>query len=110
MCQASVQAMSDHGVPYRVSVTVRHGVRKQIGTSHGSNLSARDLIGELPMVALSPDLKGITFGLREFRAPAWQTLAGMVKTPLAEELGGAATAGTAPIPRQLVRPTRRPAV
>lgn len=62
LCQTVVHAVSDHGVPYRVSVAVRAGVRKQISTSQGTNLTARDLIGEMPMVALSPDLKGITFG------------------------------------------------
>ena len=60
--RASVDAVSDHEVPYRASVELQRGQRKKISTTHGSNLSARDLIGELPIVALSPDHKGITFG------------------------------------------------
>jgi len=61
-CMASVVSMSDNDVPYRASVELHHGQRKRISTTHGSNLTARDLIGELPVVALSPDHKGITFG------------------------------------------------
>lgn len=61
-CMASVESMSDHDVAYRASVQLQHGTRKKISTTHGSNLTARDLIGELPVVALSPDHKGITFG------------------------------------------------
>lgn len=61
-CTASVEAASDAGIPYRVGVEIREGVRKKISSTHGSNISAKDLIGELPIVALSPDHKSITFG------------------------------------------------
>lgn len=61
-CVASVDAMRDMGVPYRVSVAVQPGVRKRIATAHGSNLTPRDIIGEIPVVALSPDHKSITLG------------------------------------------------
>lgn len=61
-CIASVDAMRDMDVPYRVSVAVQPGVRKRIATAHGSNLTPRDIIGEIPVVALSPDHKSITLG------------------------------------------------
>ncbi len=61
-CIASVDAVRDMDVPYRVSVAVQPGVRKRIATAHGSNLTPRDIIGEIPVVALSPDHKSITLG------------------------------------------------
>lgn len=62
VCTAGVESIRDRDAPYRVSVSIRQGVRKRISTAHSSNLTPRDLIGELPMVALSPDHKSITFG------------------------------------------------
>lgn len=61
-CMATVEAISDVDVPYRVSVEIREGQRKRIASSHGSNLSPRDILGVMPIVALSPDHKSITFG------------------------------------------------
>lgn len=61
-CSASVDAVRDLDAPYRATVTVQPGVRKRITTAHGSNLTPRDIIGEIPVVALSPDHKGITLG------------------------------------------------
>lgn len=61
-CTSTVDAMRDLDVPYRVTVSVRNGTRKRITTAHGSSLTPRDIIGELPMVALSPDHKSVTFG------------------------------------------------
>ena len=59
---AAVHALSDHEVPYRAAVELRAGTRKRITTTHHSSASVRDLIGELPTVALSPDHKAITSG------------------------------------------------
>ncbi|HLP27260.1 MAG TPA: DNA replication and repair protein RecF [Candidatus Didemnitutus sp.] len=61
-CTSTVDAVRDLDVPYRVTVSVRNGTRKRITTAHGSSLTPRDIIGELPMVALSPDHKSVTFG------------------------------------------------
>ncbi len=61
-CSANVTAERDLGVPYTVGVTLRHGVRKRITTSTQTSCSPRDIIGEMPVVVLSPDHKGITFG------------------------------------------------
>jgi len=61
-CSAKVEAVSDLQVPYRVGVEVQEGVRKKISNTHGSNVSVKELIGELPVVSLSPDHKSITLG------------------------------------------------
>lgn len=58
----SVRARSDHDSPYRVSVAYRPGTRKKISSNAGDHLSPKDIIGELPLVILSPDYKPITFG------------------------------------------------
>jgi DNA replication and repair protein RecF len=58
----AVAANRDLGAPWSVKVTVREGARKRIETSLAGNATVRDLIGELPMVALTPDHKAITFG------------------------------------------------
>ncbi|MEN9281500.1 MAG: replication and repair protein recF [Bacteroidota bacterium] len=61
-CLASVSSERDLEIPYTVSVTVRHGVRKRITTSTQTSCSPRDIIGAIPIVVLSPDHKSITFG------------------------------------------------
>jgi DNA replication and repair protein RecF len=61
-CLASVSSERDLEIPYTVSVTVRHGVRKRITTSTQTTCSPRDIIGAIPIVVLSPDHKSITFG------------------------------------------------
>jgi DNA replication and repair protein RecF len=58
----AVKAERDTSAPYAVSVVSREGTRRKIESTFGSNLSTRDLIGAMPMVALSPDHKGVTFG------------------------------------------------
>jgi len=62
LCSVRVRSDRDLHVPYHVSVTIREGVRKKIETTFAQNCTPRDLIGELPMVALSPDHKSITMG------------------------------------------------
>lgn len=61
-CSVSVRCERDLHVPYHVSVSIREGVRKKIETTFAQHCTPRDLIGELPVVALSPDHKSITFG------------------------------------------------
>lgn len=61
-CTARVVSVRDRDVPYNVSVTVRPGMRKRIVTDIVASGYPRDIIGELPVVALSPDHKSITFG------------------------------------------------
>ena len=61
-CFVRVEARSDNDVSYKVSVEVKQGQRKRMSNNDGQNLSAKDLIGRMPVVALSPDHKAITFG------------------------------------------------
>lgn len=56
------EGLRDVDVPYRVTVQWREGQRKRITSTSGDSLTARDVLGELPVVALSPDHKSITFG------------------------------------------------
>ncbi len=59
---AAVHAIRDVDVPYTVSVEIRSGVRKKISNSAKASCTPRDIIGEMPIVALSPDHKSITSG------------------------------------------------
>lgn len=58
----TIEAERDLHAPYKVSVRVQEGARKRIEGSLGTSLTPRDIIGSLPVVALSPDHKSITFG------------------------------------------------
>lgn len=58
----AIDARSDLGTRYHAAVELRDGQRKRITTSQVDNASAKDLIGALPVVALSPDHKSITSG------------------------------------------------
>jgi len=61
-CLAALTAYTDFGTPYKVSVQISTSERKRITSSFGKRLSPQDIIGELPLVALSPDFKAITAG------------------------------------------------
>jgi DNA replication and repair protein RecF len=58
----SLQAVSDLGIPYKVGVRYVDGQRKLINTSIGDRMNPKDILGELPLIILSPDYKEITFG------------------------------------------------
>jgi len=57
-----INAQYDLLAPYKVSVLYKKGQRKQINSSLGQNLLPKELIGEMPIVILTPDFKSITFG------------------------------------------------
>jgi DNA replication and repair protein RecF len=59
---AAVAAHTDLQTPYKVSVQLSLHERKNIRSSLGKRLTPQDIIGELPIVALSPDFKTITAG------------------------------------------------
>jgi len=61
-CSAALTAYTDLETPYKVSVHISTKERKRISSSLGKRLSPQDIIGELPLVALSPDFKAITAG------------------------------------------------
>lgn len=66
-CFAAVQAHTDLGAPYKVSVKIGLQERKRISSSAGKRLTPQDIIGEMPIVVLSPDLKAITAGAPQDR-------------------------------------------
>ncbi len=58
----SCTAQSDLGTAYKMSIQCPRAGRKIINSSLGNSLSPKDIVGEIPMIVLSPDFKAITFG------------------------------------------------
>ncbi|MBI5324032.1 MAG: DNA replication and repair protein RecF [Ignavibacteriae bacterium] len=58
----STSSRSDLDVPYKVNIKLNGNSRKLISSTHGDNLLPKEIIGELPVVILSPDYKTITSG------------------------------------------------
>ena len=59
---SSVECYNDYEIPYSVDIKFEPGKRKQINATHGDNLLPKSIIGELPIIVLSPDHKNITAG------------------------------------------------
>jgi DNA replication and repair protein RecF len=57
----NLESITELNTPYKVGIVYQHK-RKKINSSLGDNLLPKDLVGELPIVLLSPDDKNITFG------------------------------------------------
>jgi DNA replication and repair protein RecF len=55
-------AISDLEINYKISLRYNGSGRKIINSTFGDNLLPKDIIGEMPVVILSPDYKTITFG------------------------------------------------
>lgn len=64
---ASAACYSDLQTLYKVALRVKPGERKDISSSLGKRLSPQDIIGEIPLVTLSPDNKQITAGAPQER-------------------------------------------
>jgi len=62
-----VKAVSDLGIPYWVKVLYNKGLKKEISSTAGDKLLPKAIIGDMPVVILSPDYKSITFGKPEDR-------------------------------------------
>lgn len=58
----SAEAVNRFDAQYKVSIKYFPGKKKEISSSYGDNLSAKDIIGVAPTVALSPDFRDITAG------------------------------------------------
>ncbi len=58
----SLSATNDLNIPYFANIKYVRNGKKNICNSIGDNILPKDLIGELPIVVLSPDLKEITNG------------------------------------------------
>jgi len=82
----SARALNDIGIPYRISVLFERGKRKRISSTFGDNLLAKDIIGEMPVVILSPDFKAITFGSPDFRRQFTDRLLSQASKIYIEEL------------------------
>ena len=63
----SANSKNDLDIDYRIAVRYANGQKKQIKSTLGDNLLPKDVIGEIPMIILSPDYKAITFGAPEDR-------------------------------------------
>lgn len=57
-----IEAETDLLTPYKIRIEYKSGLKKNISGSIGENLLPKDIIGEIPVVILSPDYKSITFG------------------------------------------------
>ncbi len=60
--KTSLTAERDLGTPYYASVLSERGKRKRIENSFAESVYPKDLVGKIPTIILSPDLKEITFG------------------------------------------------
>ncbi len=56
------EAETDHGSSYKISISAPRNEKRSISSGMGNNLSPKDVVGQIPMVVLSPDFKSITFG------------------------------------------------
>ena len=63
----STASYTDLATPYKVGVKIGLHERKQIASSLGKRLTPQDIIGEMPIVVLSPDFKAITAGAPDDR-------------------------------------------
>lgn len=59
--ELNLEAKNDLGVNYEVGVKFSSS-KKKIWNSSSDNISPKNLIGNIPVVVLSPDFKSITFG------------------------------------------------
>ena len=57
-----LSAVNDLDISYKVKINYQSGSKKEINSTFGTNLLAKEIIGILPLVVLSPDLKIITSG------------------------------------------------
>ncbi len=60
--RTGAKARNDLGIPHKVNLMFTPGKKKRISNSSGDNLNPKDIIGNIPIVALAPDHKEITGG------------------------------------------------
>lgn len=65
--RVEARAVNALGTPYFVKTNYLLGAKKKISNSFADSNTAKDIIGQLPLVILSPDYKSITFGSPENR-------------------------------------------
>ncbi len=68
------EAENSLGVEYFVKVQYPKGQKKSFSNSYGDNQLPKNIIGEMPVVILSPDYKTLTFGAPEDRRQFLNTI------------------------------------
>ncbi len=81
-----VKGTNDLAIPYFVGVKYYNGKRKQINSTYGDNLTPKDIIGEIPVIILSPDFKNITFGTPQDRRQFIDTILSQSSKSYMEDL------------------------
>jgi len=62
-----IEARSENGLPIGLQVLYQLNRKKEIKTTAGDNLSVQELIGKVPIVVLSPEMREIIFGAPSMR-------------------------------------------
>jgi len=62
-----IEARSENGLPIGLQVLYQLNRKKEIKTTAGENLSVQELIGKVPVVVLSPEMREIIFGAPSMR-------------------------------------------
>ncbi len=73
-------------LPYFCGVKYNAGKRKIINNSYGDSLTPKDIIGEIPVIILSPDFKNITFGAPQDRRQFIDTILSQSSKAYMEDL------------------------
>ncbi len=68
------EAENSLGIEYFVKVQYQKGQKKVFSNSYGDNQLPKNIIGEMPVVILSPDYKTLTFGAPEDRRQFLNTI------------------------------------
>ena len=63
----SANCTNDLNLPYKINISFTPKQPKEISSNAGNRLLPKDIIGEIPLVILSPDYKKITSGSPDFR-------------------------------------------
>ncbi|OGU55825.1 MAG: hypothetical protein A2X64_11325 [Ignavibacteria bacterium GWF2_33_9] len=63
----NAEALNHLDLPYKINIEYRLNQKKQIVNGNGENLLPKEVIGQIPLIYLSPDQKNITGGSPENR-------------------------------------------
>ncbi len=63
----SANCTNDLNLPYKINISFTSKQPKEISSNIGNRLLPKDIIGEIPLIVLSPDHKKITSGSPDFR-------------------------------------------
>ncbi|HRS01880.1 MAG TPA: DNA replication and repair protein RecF [Bacteroidota bacterium] len=84
--QIECNAKNIMNLEYNIKLLYQKGMRKKISTNFGDNLSPKDIIGEMPLVILSPDLNEISRGVPEKRREFIDKILSQISKSYYEEL------------------------